>query len=202
MHRTRFDALRAAILEALEALHAAHPLETRLPRQSLLRRVRRWGDAGAEAMIDHLRAIGELAGDEGTVGLAAHAPVLTEEQRDLRERVLAAYRAAAFSPPDGAALAAALRTNETALRPVLELCAREGELVHLGGGTYLHGEAAAAARARLDEPLRTGAGLTVSEIRDALGTTRKYAVPICEYLDRVGFTRRVGDRRVLAAPSP
>ena len=107
---------------------------------------------------------------------------------------------AAFSPPDGAALASGLGTSEGALRPVLELCARQGDLVHLGGGTYLHGEAAAAARVRLGEPLREGAGLTVSEIRDALGTTRKYAVPICEYLDRVGFTRRVGDRRVLAAP--
>jgi selenocysteine-specific elongation factor len=39
----------------------------------------------------------------------------------------------------------------------------------------------------------------VAEIRDLLGTTRKFAVPICEYLDRVGVTRRDGDLRVLAA---
>ena len=38
-----------------------------------------------------------------------------------------------------------------------------------------------------------------SEIRDLLGTTRKYAVPLCEYLDRVGVTRREGDLRFLAA---
>src|SRR5207248_11768030 len=44
-----------------------------------------------------------------------------------------------------------------------------------------------------------GQGLTVAEIRDLLGTTRKYAVPLCEYLDKVGVTRRDGDRRVLAA---
>ena len=43
-----------------------------------------------------------------------------------------------------------------------------------------------------------GPGLTVAEIRDLLGTTRKYAVPLCEYLDRVGVTRREGDLRVLA----
>jgi selenocysteine-specific elongation factor len=40
--------------------------------------------------------------------------------------------------------------------------------------------------------------VTVAEIRDLLGTTRKYAVPFCEYLDRVGVTRREGDLRVLA----
>ncbi len=43
-----------------------------------------------------------------------------------------------------------------------------------------------------------GTGLTVADIRDILGTTRKFAVPLCEYLDRVGVTRRNGDFRTLA----
>ena len=42
----------------------------------------------------------------------------------------------------------------------------------------------------------------MAEIRDLLGTTRKFAVPLCEYLDRIGVTRREGDLRVLAAPTP
>ena len=41
-------------------------------------------------------------------------------------------------------------------------------------------------------------GLELPEIRDLLGTTRKFAVPLCEYLDRVGVTKRAGDLRVLA----
>jgi selenocysteine-specific elongation factor len=53
-------------------------------------------------------------------------------------------------------------------------------------------------RAALTERLSGGQGLTVSEIRDLLGTTRRYAVPLCEYLDRVGFTERRGDLRMLA----
>jgi selenocysteine-specific elongation factor len=40
----------------------------------------------------------------------------------------------------------------------------------------------------------------MSQIREILGTTRKYAVPLCEYLDSVGFTKRVGDLRVLNGP--
>ena len=42
-----------------------------------------------------------------------------------------------------------------------------------------------------------GSDSTLSEIRELLGTTRKYAVPYCEYLDRTGFTRRDGDLRFL-----
>ena len=49
----------------------------------------------------------------------------------------------------------------------------------------------------LQERLGGGAGATVAEIRDLLGTTRKYAVPLCEYLDRAGVTRREGDLRLL-----
>jgi selenocysteine-specific elongation factor len=44
--------------------------------------------------------------------------------------------------------------------------------------------------------------LTLSEIREILETTRKYAVPLCEYLDRIGFTKRQGDVRVLAEARP
>jgi len=40
--------------------------------------------------------------------------------------------------------------------------------------------------------------LTISQIREILGTTRKYAVPLCEYLDNIGFTERQGDVRVIA----
>ena len=43
---------------------------------------------------------------------------------------------------------------------------------------------------------RAAPGATVAEIRDLLGTTRKYAVPLCEYLDRIGVTPRDGDLRV------
>ena len=50
-------------------------------------------------------------------------------------------------------------------------------------------------RRKVTERLAQGAGLTVAEIRDLLGTTRKYAVPLCEYLDRTGVTKREGDLR-------
>ena len=52
-------------------------------------------------------------------------------------------------------------------------------------------------RRRIQMRLQSGPGATVAEIRDLLGTSRKFAVPFCEYLDRVGLTKREGDLRVL-----
>ncbi|NIS35451.1 MAG: selenocysteine-specific translation factor, partial [Actinobacteria bacterium] len=78
-----------------------------------------------------------------------------------------------------------------------ELCVDEGYLTRVGDGMFLHRDREAELRDRLAPALRDD-GLTVSEIKTVLGISRKYAVPICEYLDRIGFTRRIEDRRVLA----
>ncbi|HYZ62775.1 MAG TPA: SelB C-terminal domain-containing protein, partial [Acetobacteraceae bacterium] len=64
-----------------------------------------------------------------------------------------------------------------------------------------HRDAIAEARRRLT-PLLAGSGLLVSEAGAALGISRKYSVPLLEHLDAVHFTRRAGDRRHLAKPSP
>ena len=53
-------------------------------------------------------------------------------------------------------------------------------------------------RKQLATGLEENEGMTLSQIRELLGTTRKYAVPLCEYYDQIGFTQRNGDLRVLA----
>src|SRR5205085_9201680 len=89
--------------------------------------------------------------------------------------------------------------NASSLKDLFDVCVADGDLVKITDDIYLHSEAETEMRRRLDEKFRgaTG-GLTVAEIRDLLGTTRKYAVPLCEYLDRVGVTRREGDLRLRA----
>src|SRR5207244_11571634 len=67
------------------------------------------------------------------------------------------------------------------------LAVGEGHLVRVTDELFLHADHAAEMRRRVTEKLTAGGpGLTVAEIRDLLGTTRKYAVPLCEYLDRTG----------------
>ena len=79
------------------------------------------------------------------------------------------------------------------------MCVAEGHLARVTDDIYLHADAEADMRRRVAEKLTGGVTATVAEIRDLLGTTRKYAVPLCEYLDRVGVTKREGDLRTLAA---
>src|SRR5262249_20401890 len=88
--------------------------------------------------------------------------------------------------------------RSAAVDQIVELCRAEGQLAHVGGQVYLHAQWEEELRKRVQERLRDSPGLTGGEIRDLLGVTRKYAVRYCEYLDRIGLTRREGDLRVLA----
>ncbi|MCH8961132.1 MAG: SelB C-terminal domain-containing protein [Bacteroidetes bacterium] len=114
--------------------------------------------------------------------------------------VIEAFREAGLRPPQATDLSRELGVGEEEVRPIIALCAGQGQLVHIGSAMYLHREWEAKLRASMAEQLRKGPGMTVSEIKDLLGTTRKFAVPMCEYLDRIGLTRRVNDVRVLANP--
>jgi selenocysteine-specific elongation factor len=127
-------------------------------------------------------------------------PKLSPAERKLRDQVLAAYESAGLQPPEPAELQKQAVARATAVQPIVELLAAEGHLAHIGGSMYLHAKFEEDLRRRVTEKLRDGAaGLTVGDIRDLLGITRKHALPYCEYLDRVGVTRREGDLRVLAA---
>src|SRR5262249_34078124 len=155
-------------------------------------------DALVHAAVDRLLARKQLVGDVRRVARAEFRPKLSNNQRRLKEKIVAAYQAAGFSPPEVADFVNQAGGNAASLGDLFEVCVAEGHLVQAGPDLYLHADAEAEMRRRVAERLAAGAGLTVAEIRDLLGTTRKYAVPLCEYLDRVGLTRRDGDLRVRA----
>ena len=70
----------------------------------------------------------------------------------------------------------------------------------ISANLYLDADVERELRRRVSERLGDGGTLTMSELRELLGTTRKYSVPIGEYLDRIGLTRREGDLRRLNLP--
>jgi selenocysteine-specific elongation factor len=73
----------------------------------------------------------------------------------------------------------------------------EEQVVEINGQIFIDSEVASELHRRVRERLVDGSAITMSELRDLLGTTRKFAVPIGEYLDRIGLTKRDGDVRRL-----
>jgi selenocysteine-specific elongation factor len=142
-------------------------------------------------------AVGRLQGDLLGVALRGFAPQLSPSQQSLRHKVLDLLRAGGVSPPDFADLCRATAASPDVIRQLLDLAVFEGKAVRIREDLYLDAQVEAALRRRVTDEIRRSRGLTVSQIRDLLGTTRKFAVPICEHLDRIGLTRRHDDLRVL-----
>jgi selenocysteine-specific elongation factor len=194
----RVGELEERILGALAALHTEHPLMTNHDRQKVLARLDYVGDEQLlQAVAERLIRAKKLVGDARRIARADFKPKLSANQRKLKDKIVEAHVAAGFAPPEPKEFANQAGGNAAALKDIFEVACAEGFLVRVTDEIYLSAEAEAEMRRRVTERLRSGTGATVAEIRDLLGTTRKYAVPVCEYLDRVGLTKRAGDLRVL-----
>lgn len=199
LHADMVRELDDRILQVLARLHAQFPLMSSHDRQRVQSQLDYIGDdALVQAAVERLILRKLLVGDLKRIARADHKPKLSGNQRKLKDKLIAAYHEARFQPPEPASFAGQAGGNAASLNDLLELCVAEGYLVQAADNLYLHRDADEDMRRRVGEKLTPGTGLTVAEIRDLLGTTRKYAVPLCEYLDRIGLTRREGDLRFRA----
>jgi selenocysteine-specific elongation factor len=183
----------AAVTEALRRHHAAHPVDRVAPKAVALAAA---VDAGCPAelgqpFLDLLVRLRRLAAEGPGVRLPDHRVALDERQARARAALLTALGREPFAPP---ALSAA--AQETGASPALvrELEAA-GDLVRLAPDLAVSGSALEAAVERLRDAFATEGPLTAARAKEVLGTSRRYALPLLEELDRRGRTRRRGDVR-------
>ena len=196
--RRALDDLFERIEAVLMKEHEQFPLRTMLDRSRLVHRIAYLGaDAVIDAVLAAMCRAGRLRTGERGVALPGRGPQLSNNEQKLLAEIIENYRQSGYQPPSVDEVRSQASKNQQVVPQLIALAAAEGELVEIAAGLYLHGEHERRLRALLAERLSGGEGLTVSQIREILGTSRKYAVPICEHLDRTGFTRREGDKRVL-----
>ena len=186
------------VLRALARLHQASPRHSTIARARVASALADLdNDALVSTLIDRLNSSGRVVADARTVALAGHEPRLSQGEKKLKREIAEAYRAGGSSPPDPSEWAAKGGPRASAVPELLALLVDEEQIVEIGPGLYLGRDVEVEMRRRVFDRLSGGDGMTMAEIRDMLGTSRKFAVPIGEYLDRIGWTRREGDVRTL-----
>jgi selenocysteine-specific elongation factor len=199
VHRAVLDELSLRVAKALEKMHAESPLRSMLDRSRLVARFKWLRDnLLVEIVLSRMEAEGGILLSERGIALAGHGPQLSKRERSLVEEIVRTYREARFQPPTVKEIKEKTERNQASVGELIELAAAEERLVKISSDYYLHAEVEREMRDKLTERMAGGEGLTVSQVRELLDTTRKYAVPFCEYLDRIGFTKREGDVRVPA----
>ncbi|MCI0639514.1 MAG: selenocysteine-specific translation elongation factor [Gemmataceae bacterium] len=199
LHVDLVGELEERVFGVLKKMHMEAPLLTAHDRQKVQAQLDYIGEPSlVHVIVERLLQRRKLVGDLRKLALAEFKPKLSANLEKLKDKVVSAYRDTRFQPPDSTSFASQAGGNAANLKDLFDVLSAEGFLVHVVDNLYLHADAEADMRRRVQERLQSGQGATVAEIRDLLGTTRKFAVPLCEYLDRIGVTKREGDLRVLA----
>ena len=184
----RYKEIVTSLQARLEAHHRDRPLEQGLGKETAR------AHTGLEpAAFQDLLTRSEDVADKGSrVALTRFSVELSPDQKRTRDEMIDRIHTGGYSPP----LESELQTDPSLLRSLAE----SGAIVKIGD-FYLSEANSKKAREQVRAAITERGPLTVAEIRDLLGTTRKYAVPLCEWLDSTGTTLRKGDLRLLG-PNP
>ena len=186
------------IVAAIESFHAREPLQPGLPLEAARQAARPAASGLVEAALEALESSGAVERRGAALARRGHSVELGPADRAVVERAMARYGDAGLEAPETPALAAELGIDLPHLRELLNHLEREGRVVKLAGDWFADaGALARAERMLVDRLGREGSGADTGAFKEMFGVTRKYLIPILEYFDRRGLTRREGNRRVL-----
>ena len=195
------SALEAIVQRAARWLERAHQLQPDEPGVRLDAFVgyldRKSKRGLGRALLDRMVRARLIKVQSRYVAHAAYAPALSQQDERILAAMLGEYEAADLQPPAPDGLLIARTANPQRIDKLIKIAVSTRQLIEVGGKLYLHPAAEERLRQVVREVIHEGADASVSAIRERLQSTRKYVVPYMEYLDRIGFTRRVGDQRVL-----
>lgn len=194
-----FAALCSKALAELDRFHKGNPLLPGMPREDLRSRLgRRLRPETFRAALEELavkrqiQLAGELVKREGA------EVVLQPEEARAKEQIEAAFAEAGLAVPAMKEVLAKLPVDTKRAERLLQLLLREQRLLRVTPELVFHRDAVQQLRDKIRGYKQThGERLSVPQFKELTGITRKYAIPLLEFLDRERVTRRAGEERVI-----
>ncbi len=196
---TSFEDARQKIAAKIESFHKQNPLLPGITREdlrtSLGRRVRA---ETFRAALDELVTQKKLELQGELVKRAGSTVSLDAEEARAKSQIELAFATAGLAVPAVKEVLSGLPVEAKRAETILQILLREKVLVRVTLELIFHRDALAQLRERLASYKKTkGDRISVPAFKDLTGITRKYAIPLLEYLDRGRVTRRAGDERVI-----
>ncbi|HUQ88826.1 MAG TPA: selenocysteine-specific translation elongation factor [Vicinamibacterales bacterium] len=188
------------VVALVTASHKANAMSDGLPREEAREKIfARVAPAIFERVIDDLKSAKVLVGSE-RLALPTHRASVAGADDHVRTAIAEAYRAGGLKPPDAAAIESSVKAPRPVVEKVTALLLREKVLVRLD--TVVFHSAALQQLKQEVTALKSAAPdgratVDVAAFKDRYGVSRKYAIPLLEFLDRERVTRRTGDVRLI-----
>lgn len=193
-----FEACAARLLDAVLPLHDQAPTKAYVPREkAVLAAGLLWSGKPLDRIVARLVAEGRVFAQGTGLRHPEFKLRLNARQRELLTRVTALLDEAGVNVPPPPELARRAGVPPQAVEEILRIGIEANEVLRVAEDVFYTPTGLDALKTRLRE-IAAGKPFTAADFRDAVGSSRKYAIPLLEYFDSVGFTRRLGDNRVIA----
>jgi len=191
------DLVRKDLVSALETFHKRNPLVAGMSKEELRGRFSEVAPEVFEAVFNEVLQAKkiELAGE--LVRLAGRGVVMKDEETESKKIIESAFANAGLKVPALKDVLAGLKVDKVRAQKIVTLLLREKVLLKISDDLVFHRDALMDLRKRMALEKAKSPRLDVARFKDLTGVTRKYAIPLLEYLDREHVTRRVGDERVI-----
>ncbi|MCX8069559.1 MAG: SelB C-terminal domain-containing protein, partial [Thermodesulfovibrionales bacterium] len=190
--------IRQRVLEILKVFHTENPLKQGLQKEELRARLsKELKTILNDTVFDFIIKTSEIQIEKDFVRLSDFKAELSSVDSTIKNKILNALEKNRFQPPTKSELLEILKISEKEINDLLKLMTKEGLLVRINEGIYITQNTYDELIKILKSHFQRKQQITLSEFRDLLNTSRKYALPFMEYLDSKKVTLRIGDIRKL-----
>jgi selenocysteine-specific elongation factor len=191
-----FGEAETRVLQALRAFHDANPLVAGMGKEELRERVKLNAEVSAAVLA---KAVGDkkLAVAGELVHLCGRGVVMKDEETESKKIIEHAFRSAGLKVPLLKDVLASLKVDKARAQKIMTLLFRDRVLIKISDDLVFHHSTLADLRRRIARLKSTMPRIDVAKFKELTDVSRKYAIPLLEYLDRERVTRRVGDERII-----
>ncbi|MCK4910493.1 MAG: selenocysteine-specific translation elongation factor [Thermodesulfovibrionales bacterium] len=190
LHRDAFELFRGRLTSMLKEFHAHNPTRQGIAKGEARERLK----ADQHIFSALVEMVDDVAVQRDIISLKGFSAAVSDSDKALIQKYL---EGKGIEAPQRKELAAELGIKDKQLADVLKVMAEEGSIKRVNDSFYISMPAYEGMIKVLREHFASNDSMTVAGFRDLMGTTRKYALPVLEFLDASRVTVRVGDVRKL-----
>jgi selenocysteine-specific elongation factor len=198
LHRDVIQKTATDILAAIQTFHSTNPQRAGIGREELLTSLKTNSEL-LDLAVESLLGTKQIEHNGNVLARAGWSARVVDRDQRLCDQIAAKLQQAGWAPPNGEELAAALSEPLPRVGAMMRLLGERGTLVRLNERVWMHRDAVEAGKQTALKLFTRAPMFSTMDFRDALGVSRKFAVPLVDYLDKVRFTVRSGNNRTPGA---
>ncbi len=195
IHTDFWKTYKEKALAFVNEYHKANPLKVGISKEELRMRLPATDVQIFQSVLDECAAEGKIVLEKDRVTSRAHAKA--SQNDEFEKRIVDLLLSSAFTPPGPKDISAGVGINEKNARELLDRLAFRGGIIKVAQDMYFHPDMIEEVKRRAIDFLKRHQEMGPSDFKTELNLSRKYLIPLLEYLDQIKLTIRKGDKRVL-----